>query len=65
MSDELAQTQAELAQTQAEKEKAETIAAKARLDLDQVLTAQKAAEQGSPVSTVTTAQQPTPTTQGP
>jgi predicted nuclease with TOPRIM domain len=50
----------ELAQTQADKEKAEATAAKAKQDLDQVQTAQKAAEQVSPVTTAPQAPAPTP-----
>ena len=45
---------------QAAKEKAEATAAKAKQDLDQVLTAQKAAEQVSPVATASQAPAPTP-----
>jgi len=50
----------ELAQTQADKEKAEATAAQAKQDLDQVQTAQKAAEQVSPVTTAPQAPAPTP-----
>ena len=48
---------------QAAKEKAEASAAKAKQDIDQVLTAQKAAEQVLPVTTAS--QAPAPAPQGP